>query len=441
MAMALGMHREGTSGGFNEMEREVRKRVWWTAYIFEQNQCAILGRPCAIDDMEVNITYPNEIMLDGGLSVPPGYIEHSVRLIKMMSEVRRKVYASPITPSQPDDYPKISIAIQFLLDLDSWHNVLPAHLRLDFLSHTPMHRRAVILLHIQFQHTQALVARPFILRKVGVQLARKLGKHDRTQDLDKEEINLSHACGSFSKKSAILLHQLITTGMFNGVSWIDAYYIYHSVFILALDFLARPWDDKETTEDLSRKTAVRDLISALQTVKLCPTFTVLTHVSLQLAKIVGIFDTQETPTAFNNEQKLKSAEFTQWAAEQEAIIPFEFNSVEPQPGVDHVVNSWFQKAPAELPWDMRDFFGVDGYVGPGPANFMGTPSALPIHLENAYGGNMANIGEEDDVVPPLPPNIGYTQWAAIDTPFAQRGGPSRSGSASGSLYKGHEMNR
>ena len=66
MAMALGMHREGTSGGFDEMEREVRKRVWWTAYVFEQNQCAILGRPCAIDDTEVNVSFPNEAKRDGG---------------------------------------------------------------------------------------------------------------------------------------------------------------------------------------------------------------------------------------------------------------------------------------------------------------------------------------------------------------------------------------
>lgn len=72
MAMALGMHREGTSGGFDETEREIRKRVWWTTYMFEQTQCAILGRPCAIDDTECNVTFPDELMLDGGTSVPQG---------------------------------------------------------------------------------------------------------------------------------------------------------------------------------------------------------------------------------------------------------------------------------------------------------------------------------------------------------------------------------
>jgi proline utilization trans-activator len=431
MAMALGMHREGTSGGFGEMEREVRKRVWWTAYTFEQNQCAILGRPCAIDDTEVNISFPNETMLGGGESVPPGYIEYSVRLTKLMSDIRRKVYASPHGPGQ-GDYPKVSIAIQFLLDLDSWSHSLPPPLRLECLSLHPKHRRAVILLHIQFHHTQALVSRPYILHKVSVQLARKLGKHVRSQDLDKEEMTLSHACGSYSKKATILLHQLITDGIFDGISWLDAYYIYHSVFILSLDFLARPWDDQETPEDTSRKKAVRDVMDALQNVKLCPTFTILTQVSLQLAKIVGIFDTRNPP----NHQE-RPEEYRQYMAQQQqaAAMSYDYGAHGPQPGVENVVNSWFQKETVDMPWDLKDFFGVDGYVGPADANY----ADLPLNVGGPYGNHLPGVSEEDDLTSPVPSMTGYTQWGAIDTPFAQS---NRAGSSSGGIFKpGNPMGR
>jgi hypothetical protein len=429
MAMALGMHREGTSGGFDEMEREVRKRVWWTAYTFEQNQCAILGRPCAIDDTEVNVTFPNETMLDGGESVPPGYIEYSVRLAKLMSDIRRKIYASPHGPGQ-GDYPKVSIAIQFLLDLDSWSHSLPPPLRLECLSFHPKHRRAVILLHIQFHHTQALASRPFILHKVSVQLARKLGRHVRSQDLDKEEMTLSHACGIYSKKATILLHQLMTDGIFDGVAWLDAYYIYHSVFILSLDFLARPWDDQETPEDAARKKAVRDVMDALQNVKLCPTFSILTQVSLQLAKIVGIFDTRNPPNHDRPE------EYRQYIAQQQqaAVIPYEYGSEGPQPGVENVVNSWFQKESVDMPWDLKDFFGVDGYVGPSDTTF----GDLPLTLGGPYGTHLPGVGEEDDMTTPVPPMTGYTQWGTIDTPFAQ---PNRASSSGGNFKPSNTMGR
>lgn len=430
MAMALGMHREGTSGGFDDMEREVRKRVWWTAYMFEQTQCAILGRPCAIDDTEVNVTFANEAILDGGESVPPGYIEYSVRLSKLLSDIRRKIYASPHGPGQ-GDYPKVSIAIQFLLDLDSWMHSLPPPLRLECLSLHPKHRRAVILLHIQFHHTQALVSRPFILHKVSVQLARKLGKHVRSQDLEKEEMTLSHACGIYSKKATILLHQLMTDGIFDGIAWLDAYYIYHSVFILSLDFLARPWDDQETPEDASRKKAVRDVVEALANMRLCPTFSILTQVSIQLAKIVGIFDTQPPP---NHE---RPEEYRQFMAQQQqaAAIPYEYNSQGPQPGVENVVNSWFQKESVDMPWDLKDFFGVDGYVGPSDTHY----SDLPLTLGGAYNNHLPGVGDEDEMATPMPPTTGYTQWGAIDTPFAQ---PNRTGSSSGTNFKpGNPMGR
>lgn len=431
--MALGMHREGTSGGFDEMEREVRKRVWWTAYAFEQTQCAILGRPCAIDDTEVNVSFPNETMLDGGESVPPAYIEYSVRLTKLMSDIRRKIYASPHGPGQ-GDYPKVSIAIQFLLDLDSWSHSLPPPLRLECLSLHPKHRRAVILLHIQFHHTQALVSRPYILHKVSVQLARKLGKHVRSQDLDKEEMTLSHACGIYSKKAAILLHQLMTDGIFDGISWLDAYYIYHSVFILSLDFLARPWDDQETPEDAARKKAVRDVMDALQNVRLCPTFSILTQVSLQLAKIVGIFDTRNPP---NHEERPE--EYRQFMAQQQqaAAMPYEYGSQGPQPGVENVVNSWFQKESVDMPWDLKDFFGVDGYVGPSDAQFQD----LPLTLGGQYSSHLPGIGDESDMNTPVPSMGGYTQWAAIDTPFAQSNRAGSSSGGGGNFKPGNPMGR
>jgi proline utilization trans-activator len=427
MAMALGMHREGTSGGFDALEREVRKRVWWTVYIFEANQCAILGRPCAIDDHEVNVSFPDEKLLDNCASVPAHYVEYFVQITKLMSLVRRKIYASPASPTKHGDHPKIPVAIQFLLDLDSWFNSLPPELHLENSS-SRRHQRAVTLLHIQFHHTRALVARPFILRKVNVQLARKLGKHVRSQDLDKEEIQLSQACGDFSRKAVVLLNRLLVKGMFDGVAWLDAYYIYHAVFILALDFLARPWDDQETAEDRKRKTAVRDVTDALQNVKLCPTFTVLTQVALQLAKIVGIFDVSPPP---NSAQHLKTESFPAYPTFPPPPQPsgphshntYQFSPAVSQPDVSNVVNTWFQKGPQDLPWDMRDFFGGDGFVGPG---LNGGFTDVPMPLGHTFDNQMGGIGEED-LAPPLPTGLGYTHWGGggMDNAFAQQ--PGRGG--------------
>ncbi|KAK6815824.1 transcriptional regulatory protein [Apiospora arundinis] len=53
----------GRFGLVPPVTRELRKRVWWTLYCYEQNLCCSLGRPSAIDDREVDVDYPDETIL------------------------------------------------------------------------------------------------------------------------------------------------------------------------------------------------------------------------------------------------------------------------------------------------------------------------------------------------------------------------------------------
>ncbi|TAQ91361.1 hypothetical protein B7494_g283 [Chlorociboria aeruginascens] len=404
MATALGMHREGTLGGFDNMEREVRRRVWWTLYMFEHLQCTILGRPCSIDDTEVNITFPNETMLDGCENVPPGYTEFSVRLTRLMADTRKKIYFSPSNPTQQGQYPKVSVVMHCLLNLDAWYQSLPNWLRLENPSLTSKHRRAVVVLHLQFHNIQALTTRPFILRKAVVQLARKLGKHVPSQDLDDEELRFSALCGSHSKESVLLCHQLLMSGMFEGVGWLDAYYVYHSVFILALDFLARPDDEPDSPEDSARKSAVREIMNTIQNTQLCPTLAILTRVALQFAKIVGIFDVQgeefhaanhehyhpptSTPyTISNTSQVSTSSPNPSYAAFPHAQAA---NNTQSPASVSHLVNTWFQRETGALKWNGGDIFNLENYSMPlTMGNFMAEPQNPSIDLGMGIGLSVA----------------------------------------------------
>ena len=217
--------------------------------------------------------------------------------------------------------------------------------------------------------------------------------------------------------------------MFDGIAWTDAYYIYHSVFILAFDFLARPWDEADTPEDTARKQSVRNVMTSLQNIKLCTTFAVLTQVALQLAKIVGIFDVQG--------QAEKSEEYRLYMEQQQAMFTFDYGhpTSSAPTNVGNVVNTWFQKEPVELPWDLKEFFGVEGFVGASaPQGMGGMPgiSGHPMMGMGTLGGfpnHLPGVGDEDDLSAPVPPHTAYnTPWGAIDTPFAQ--------GRSGSIHKG-----
>jgi len=287
MGINLGMHREGHREGtdaFDPIEEHLRRRIWWTIFAFEHNSCIILGRPCAIDENEINVDFPDEVLLDGGECVPQGYTERMVSLMRLVSNIKRKIYSS----SNPSELPCALIARQLLLELDYWHNSLPPILLLGTKQSSSKHERAVTLLHLQFHQAQVLVTRPFILRKATVQLARRLGKHVRSQDLDDDELALSNASLVFSRKSLALVQQLFTRGQFNGTVCMDPYYMYHAKLVLALDFLARCPHEVDTAEDTARRRAVIDATSSIKNAPLCPLHTTLQQIAIQFAKIVEV---------------------------------------------------------------------------------------------------------------------------------------------------------
>jgi proline utilization trans-activator len=397
MALALGMHREGATGGFDSIEREVRRRVWWTLYIFEQNLCTILGRPSAIDDLEVTISLPNENLLDGADCVPPSYMDYSVRLAKLSSEIKRKIYAVPNGSMNGSEVLDTSTASHLVQRLESWHRSLPPYIRLECLSLVPKQRRAVLLLHIQYHHAQSLITRPFILRKTRTLIAQQADKNDPPTDLDPKELELSHSCGTSARKVAILLQQLAAGGMFEGVAWLDAYYLYHCILIVSLDFLARPTSQKDTQEDIARKAAVQDVVEAVRNMKLCSTFTILTQVALQFAKIVGVYDEcrpeRERAAEANSARHMPS----------QAATVMEFRQ---QNDVEGLLNQWFQNdSVSNLPWDffsdggyggMNHFYQPDMPIAGTLAGYVpavdGDPTRMPLASGNMYPG-WGTVGE------------------------------------------------
>ena len=406
MAIALGMHREGATGGFDPVEKQVRRRVWWTLYMFEQNLCMMLGRPSAIDDIEVNVSLPNETLLDGGDCAPPEYINYSLRLTRIASDIKRAIYAAPASRLQQDELPKSSVTKQFLVDLESWYHSLPSHLCLEGGSLAPKQRRAVLLLHIHYLHTHALVTRPYLLRKVRIELDRQLQRDQHFPNLDAEGLSFSHSCGTSSRQAVDLLNQLATHGMLDGVAWIDVFYAYHGVLVLSLDFLARPRDIADSPEDIARKAAVRSIVEVLCSAKLCRTFHILGQVAVQFARIVRILDDIWPPHEGPN------------AGPQIAQQQYELR---PQEDIAGIVNEWFQQD-LDVSWD---FFDVGGYGG--IQNNLSYQPPTQFAPTFGFGTSFAGVSGSDTLTIDhlLPPNNSLANWANISdvyTPATVEGG-------------------
>lgn len=67
-AIALGLHRESTHNTerLSVLQREMRKRIFWSAYSIDRNVSLALGRPPAIRDADINVEIP-ECLTDDDL--------------------------------------------------------------------------------------------------------------------------------------------------------------------------------------------------------------------------------------------------------------------------------------------------------------------------------------------------------------------------------------
>ncbi|EPE04871.1 nucleus protein [Ophiostoma piceae UAMH 11346] len=319
MAVALGMHRDGVvplpkdSGGKGAAvnDRDARRRVWWTLYSFERNLCIMLGRPSALDETEIAVAPPTDDVQSADL--PQGLPVSLLSLIRMTWKIKQLRFPAP--GSQPNFYgygfgygnPQ-QTAHELLNELEAWRVALPAHLQPGWRSMIPSHRRAVLALHVQHQYGRSLVTRQFVLdraeRCCNLVADKSDSKYISKLPSDHDTIasdELADSCLDASERVNEYLHQLFDAGLLDGVAWIDAYYLYHSVLILCLDLVAKivvvghvstSAADKATlTEAVARQRAsVRSILLLAQRTRLAPTFRVLVGVVCQLAAIVGALD-------------------------------------------------------------------------------------------------------------------------------------------------------
>ncbi|CAK7206566.1 hypothetical protein SEUCBS139899_009362 [Sporothrix eucalyptigena] len=373
MAVALGMHRDGvaipvtpmgppeTKGSSNSSQRRggggslvaraaaaaslpasasspeqvndrnARRRVWWTLYSFERSLCIMLGRPSALDEAEIAVAAPNDDSQSADL--PQGHSASLLKLIRITWRIKQMVFPAPgsahnigFSSNQaygayyPISTDPTAIPRQLLSELETWRNSLPAHLQPGWKSTDLSHRRAVLILHVQYQYARSLATRQYVLDRaercrVQAQAQSSSSTVQNTKQAPGTVIpapapgdDLAEICVTAAERALDFCHQLADIGQLDGVAWIDVYFIYHSVLIICLDLLTRTVaasakektkdgkdgkDASETKADViaaRRRTAVRSILQITQRTRLAGTFRVLILVACQLAAIVGALD-------------------------------------------------------------------------------------------------------------------------------------------------------
>lgn len=240
IAVAIGLHRNGASKKCTMLERELRKRVWWTLFFFERIECSSLGRPSAIDDAQSNVDLPADGFLDMGDHLPLGYLDVQASLLQILGQICKEQSNLEHLTGKHGELGRLMTE-----KLDQWHRNLPPHLRLD-APLPPTHQRPVFLLHIQFQYTIAILTRPYLIAKASSK-----------GSMDSPQTNFyARKCVVAATSSVELLQKLFMSGKFNAKTWWDVFFIESASMILGMGKMI---EDQELFRD------VNNLVDSLKT--------------------------------------------------------------------------------------------------------------------------------------------------------------------------------
>ncbi|KAL3480037.1 fungal-specific transcription factor domain-containing protein [Aspergillus californicus] len=168
MALAIGLHREFGMPSTSPFTMEVRRRVWWTLFIFVSGVQLILGRP-AVSLVGVNVRLPANVD-DHDLAVDMQELPENqtgptitscliaqVKLAKIANAIQVELLTHHLPTSDK--------AHDLEHRISSWHNDLPAHFSLDvdLEPRFDIPRRVVLW---RSYHLRIVINRPLLFQNI-----------------------------------------------------------------------------------------------------------------------------------------------------------------------------------------------------------------------------------------------------------------------------------
>lgn len=232
IAFAIGLHQDKVNTVQNPLVRELRKRLWWTLYAFEQMQVSSYDRPSAIESAGSKIGSPNERIIGMGSACPPDYTEWFNRLALHLGAACRAPKNTKADSNEESYVGPLSPAAGVLRELDRWKESLPVHLRIEAADTSPpVFRRPLLLLHAKYHYTITLMCRSALLARATV-LSRE-GRDSTNSGL----IAMADSCAHSGRALAQILLKLESLGKFDPIIWWDIWYALASGSILVLDLV------------------------------------------------------------------------------------------------------------------------------------------------------------------------------------------------------------
>lgn len=248
-ALREGLHRCLTAdSGFNPIEIEMRKRLFYTIHKLDIYVNAMLGLPRSISPCDFDQTLPIELSDENiseqgyfpenqnGVLSSAGIANQHTKLIMILDTIVRELY--PI--KKTNNLISHEIVTELELKLRNWLDGLPQEL-IPGLNDVPKkYETANRLLHLSFLHVQLILYRPFI---------HYLSRNVVAKNPDSLSIQRARNSISVARTAINLAKGMLKKNLLIGSYWYGSYTIFYSVAGLLFYIHEAQPTDKESARE------------------------------------------------------------------------------------------------------------------------------------------------------------------------------------------------
>ncbi|RDW78260.1 hypothetical protein BP5796_06112 [Coleophoma crateriformis] len=236
LSVMLGLHRKVEADStITAADREHRIRVWWTVYCLDRLMSSKVGLPAMIQDEDIDTQLPS---MDG-LSAQdmqdfydPAHLVAQIHLSRITGNVLSKIYHIP-QPGRANTF--IQGVQKTLTSLRTFHENLPALLRLSQSNPVMYANRSVASLHLHFNQCVILTTRPVLFYTFRSKFQNFThGMSEISPSVPPITLALAEACIQAARVSNRILSQLWVDGCLAVYGFYDAVSIFSSTLVLMI---------------------------------------------------------------------------------------------------------------------------------------------------------------------------------------------------------------
>ncbi|OJJ40046.1 hypothetical protein ASPWEDRAFT_33383 [Aspergillus wentii DTO 134E9] len=243
MAISLGLHQEVSDPDISDIDRDRRRRAWWSVYSLDRILSVKSGNPITIQDEDIGTTWPiPEDAAAQNVPWPSIVLTHYTKLSRILGRIGEEIYRK-----KPHSGSNLIASVQSITNaLSDWLRQVPDRIRIDFSTLDSNINRVSVSIFLHFYSCVNMTARPLVFYVIQRRLdaeARGSATEDWKEGLSQNTVAVIDSCITASRATTFIMDAAAKHNLIATYGYLDGEYAFSAALLLVMVNAAFPHND------------------------------------------------------------------------------------------------------------------------------------------------------------------------------------------------------